>query len=43
MLARQPAIAPPETGITETVPQALADLKKRVSELLALLDSMSML
>ena len=43
MLARQPTVAPPETAITETVPQVLADLKKRVSELLALLESMSIL
>jgi len=43
MLARQPTVAPPETVITETVPQVLADLKKRVSELLALLESMSIL
>jgi hypothetical protein len=43
MLSRQPAVAPPETVITETVPQVLADLKKGVSELLALLESMSML
>ncbi len=38
MLARQSELAPPETVLTETVPQALADLKKRVSELLALLE-----
>ncbi len=43
MLARQPTAAPPETAITETVPQVLADLKKRVCELLALLESMSIL
>ena len=43
MLARQPAVTPPETAITETVPQALADLKKCVSEILALLESMPML
>jgi len=39
MLARQPAIAPPETVVMESVPQALADLKKRVTELLVLLES----
>lgn len=38
MLARQPVHSPPETVMTETVPQALADLKKHVSELLAMLD-----
>ncbi len=38
MLARQSMPSPPETMITETVPQALADLKKHVSELLAMLD-----
>lgn len=43
MLARQPTAAPPETVITETVPQVLADLKKRVCELLVLLESMSIL
>ena len=39
MLARQPAIAPPEAVVMESVPQALADLKKRVTELLVLLES----
>jgi len=43
MLAKQPTVGSPETAITETVPQVLADLKKRVSELLALLESMPML
>lgn len=43
MLARQPALTPPETALTETVPQALADLKKHVSELLAMLEQMPML
>jgi DNA-binding transcriptional MerR regulator len=43
MLAKQPAIAFPETVITETVPQVLADLKKCVSELLAWLESTPML
>jgi DNA-binding transcriptional MerR regulator len=43
MLAKQQAVGPPETAITETVPQVLADLKKRISELLALLESMPML
>ncbi len=38
MLAKQPVQSPPETVVTETVPQALADLKKHVSELLAMLD-----
>lgn len=38
MLARQPAIAPPETAFTGTVPLALADLKKHISELLTLLE-----
>ena len=38
MLARQTTLAPPETVHTETVPQALADLKKHVSELLSLLE-----
>lgn len=38
MLAKQPVQPPPETVITETVPQALAALKKHVSELLAMLD-----
>ena len=39
MLARQPAISPSETVIMESVPQALADLKKRITELLVLLES----
>jgi DNA-binding transcriptional MerR regulator len=38
MLARQATLASPETVLTETVPQALADLKKYISELLALLE-----
>ncbi len=38
MLAKQPVHSPPGTAITESVPQALADLKKHVSELLAMLD-----
>jgi DNA-binding transcriptional MerR regulator len=43
MLTRQLSLAPPETVFTETVPQALADLKKHVSELLAMLERMPML
>jgi DNA-binding transcriptional MerR regulator len=43
MLARQPGLAPPETVFIETLPQALADLKKHVSELLALLERTPML
>lgn len=43
MLAKQSALAPPETVLAETVPQALADLKKHVSELLAMLERIPML
>jgi DNA-binding transcriptional MerR regulator len=43
MLTRQLSLEPPETVFTETVPQVLADLKKHVSELLAMLERMPML
>jgi DNA-binding transcriptional MerR regulator len=43
MLTRQLSLTPPETVFTETVPQALADLKKHVSELLAMLERLPML